>query len=159
MFIIANDTSLVETHTAFDLQLVRRISNGWQFLASFSATKNDIPLVRSSAGNRFIPSWDPNVEINNSDRTWEWVGKVSGTYVLPWDVSVSGNFIHERGAPQAREVLLRGGTTIPTQVVKAEPLGSLRLPQCQRTRLPAGQIVPAARAVRGWHCASIFTTP
>jgi hypothetical protein len=128
VFIIANDTSLVETHTAFDLQLVRRLSRGWQFLTSFSATKNDIPLVRSSAGNRFIPSWDPNVEINNSDRTWEWVGKVSGTYILPWDVSLSGNFIHERGAPQAREVLLRGGTTIPTLVVKAEPLGSIRLP-------------------------------
>jgi hypothetical protein len=43
-------------------------------------------------------------------------------------VSLSGNFIHERGAPQARQVLLRGGRTIPTQVVNAEPLGSLRLP-------------------------------
>jgi hypothetical protein len=41
---------------------------------------------------------------------------------------VSGNFIHERGAPEARQVLLRGGTTIPTQVVNADPLGSLRLP-------------------------------
>jgi hypothetical protein len=48
--------------------------------------------------------------------------------VLPADVSVSGNFIHERGAPQARQVLLRGGKTIPTQVVNAEPLGSIRLP-------------------------------
>jgi hypothetical protein len=128
VFIISNDLGLLETHKAIDLQLIKRISNGWQFLASFSATKNNIPLVRSPAGNRFIPQWDPNVEINNSDHTWEWVGKVSGTYVLPADVSLSGNFIHERGAPQARQVLLRGGRTIPTQVVNAEPLGSLRLP-------------------------------
>ena len=128
VFIISNDPSLIESHKAVDLQLVKRISSGWQFLASYSATKNDIPLVRAPSGNRFIPSWNPNVDFNNSDRTWEWVGKVSGTYVLPADVSVSGNFIHERGAPEARQVLLRGGTTIPTQVLNAEPLGSLRLP-------------------------------
>jgi hypothetical protein len=128
VFIISNDMSLIETHKALDLQLVKRISSGWQFLASFSATKNDIPLVRAPSGNRFIPQWNPNVDFNNSDHAWEWIGKVSGTYILPADVSVSGNFIHERGAPQARQVLLRGGRTIPTQVVNAEPLGSLRLP-------------------------------
>jgi hypothetical protein len=128
VFIISNDLGLLETHRALDLQLVKRISQGWQFLASFSATKNDIPLVRAPSGNRFIPQWNPNVDLNTSDHTWEWVGKLSGTYVLPADVSVSGNFIHERGAPEARQVLLRGGKTIPTQVVNAEPLGSLRLP-------------------------------
>jgi hypothetical protein len=128
VFVISNDFGLLETHRALDVQLIKRISSGWQFLASFSATKNDIPLVRSSAGNRFIPPWNPNFDINNSDHTWEWVGKVSGTYVLPADVSFSGNFIHERGAPEARQVLLRGGTTIPTQVINADPLGSLRLP-------------------------------
>jgi hypothetical protein len=66
-------------HKALDLQLRQAHLERWQFLASFSATKNDIPLVRSPAGNRFIPNWNPNVDINNSDHTWEWVGKVSGT--------------------------------------------------------------------------------
>ena len=128
VYIIGNDLGLMETHKAVDVQLVKRISNGWQFLTAFSATKNDIPLVRSPSGNRFIPQWNPNVEINNSDRTWEWIGKISGTYVLPSQVSVSANFNHERGAPQARQVLFRGGSQIPTMVLNVEPLGSIRLP-------------------------------
>ena len=128
LFIIANDFGLNETHRAVDVQLVKRISNGWQFLASFSATKNAIPLVRSPAGNRFIPEWNPNIDINNSDNTWEWIGKISGTYVLPADVSVSANFNHESGAPQARQVLFRGGLQTPTQVLNVEPLGSIHLP-------------------------------
>jgi hypothetical protein len=128
VYIIGNDLGLIETHKAVDVQLIKRISNGWQFLTAFSATKNNIPLVRSPAGNRFIPQWNPNVEINNSDRTWEWIGKISGTYVLPAQVSVSANFNHERGAPQARQVLFRGGRQIPTMVLNVEPLGSIRLP-------------------------------
>ena len=128
VYIIGNDLGLMETHKAVDVQLVKRISNGWQFVTAFSATKNDIPLVRSPSGNRFIPQWNPNVEINNSDRTWEWIWKISGTYVLPAQVSVSANFNHERGAPQARQVLFRGGRQIPTMVLNVEPLGSIRLP-------------------------------
>jgi hypothetical protein len=128
VYIISNDLGLIETHKAIDAQLVKRISSGWQFLAAFSATKNNIPLVRSPSGNRFIPQWNPNVEINNSDRTWEWIGKISGTYMLPAQVSLSANFNHERGAPQARQVLFRGGRQIPTMVLNVEPLGSLRLP-------------------------------
>jgi len=127
-WIIANDFGLIETHKALDLQLLKRIANRWQFLASYSVTKNDIPLVRSPDGTRYIPFWNPNVDINTSNHTWEWVAKVSGTYVLPAQVSLSANFGHESGAPEARQVLFRGGQQTPTMVLNVEPIGSLRLP-------------------------------
>jgi len=127
-WIISNDFGLIETHRALDLQLLKRIANRWQFLASYSATKNDIPLVRGPDASRLIPFWDPNVDINTSNHTWEWIARVSGTYVLPAQVSLSANFGHESGAPEARQVLFRGGQQIPTRVLNVEPLGSLRLP-------------------------------
>jgi hypothetical protein len=48
--------------------------------------------------------------------------------VLPAQVSLSANFGHESGAPEARQVLFRGGQQTPTMVLNVEPIGSLRLP-------------------------------
>ena len=54
--------------------------------------------------------------------------EADGSYTLPADVTVSGNFKHVSGDPFARTVLFRGGQTIPTLVVNVEPIGSQRLP-------------------------------
>jgi hypothetical protein len=43
-------------------------------------------------------------------------------------VHFSANFQSTSGDPQARQVLVRGGQQIPTVVINAEPLGSLKLP-------------------------------
>jgi hypothetical protein len=43
-------------------------------------------------------------------------------------VAVSANFNSESGAPQSRQVLLRGGVSIPTFVINTDPLGTLHLP-------------------------------
>jgi hypothetical protein len=53
-------------HTAIDLQVVKRISDDWQFLASYTATKNDAkvghPLNRAA-------EYNPNAEINTGDQS------------------------------------------------------------------------------------------
>jgi hypothetical protein len=120
-----NDPRSSETHTAIDLQVVKRISNDWQFLAAYTATKNDglvgHPLNRAA-------EYNPNAEINTGDKSTQTTFRMSGLYRLPYGVAVSANFNSESGAPQSRQVLVRGGTQIPNFVINTDPLGTLRLP-------------------------------
>jgi hypothetical protein len=135
-FIISNDPAGSEMHRAIDVQLSKRIANRWQLLASYTATKNDVPLPRfddgffisSNNSARGISNWTPNAGINTSNHTWERQGKLSGLYILPRGVSVSANYSYQTGLPQARQVLFRGGTTISTIVLNVEPIGSIRTP-------------------------------
>jgi hypothetical protein len=126
-FIISNDPDVGEKHTAFDVQLVKRISNRWQLLAGYTITKNDTSFPPTNF-TRNIPQWNPNVEINAGDHTVEHVAKLSGHITLPGEVSLSANYNYQSGPPQARQVLVTGGRQIPNMVINAEPLGSFYLP-------------------------------
>ena len=126
-FIISNDPEAGEKHTAFDVQLVKRISNRWQLLAGYTVTKNDTKFPPTNF-TRNIPQWNPNVEINAGDHTVEHVAKLSGHVTLPGEVSLSANYNYQSGPPQARQVLVAGGRQIPNMVINAEPLGSFYLP-------------------------------
>jgi hypothetical protein len=124
-FMIVDDPRAAETHRAIDVQLIKRLSNRWQFLTAYTATKNN--TLVGHPGNR-AANLEPNQEINQGDKTWEWIYRLSGIYMMPYGVSVSANFNHESGVAQARQVLVRGGAQIPNIVLNADPLGSLRLP-------------------------------
>ena len=89
-------------------------------MASYSATKRHVPFVDGSA-------LSPNAEINTADETWTSIGKMSGSYVFPWDIIGGINYSIRNGNRLARQVLLRGGGSITTLVVNAEPIGSLSL--------------------------------
>ena len=118
---LVGDPGATETFKTVELTGQKRLSNGWQMLASYSATKVDIPVPAESNIN-------PNVDINNSNQTWEWLFRASSAYVFPHAVMLSANFEHRSGDVQARTVNLSGGGTIPTITLNAEPIGSLRLP-------------------------------
>ena len=110
------------------------MSSNWQFMGSYSATRIDAPFVRES-------DFNPNAEINTADQTWEWNARLSGAYRLPVDVTVSANFDHRSGTPQARQVLFRGGRQIPTIVLNVEPVGSIRLPNINITDIRAEKAI------------------
>jgi hypothetical protein len=118
---LVGDPNATETFKTIEMTGTRRLANGWQVLASYSATRSDIPVPAESNIN-------PNVEINTANRTWEWLFRASSAYVFPANVMLSANFEHRSGDVQARTVNLTGGGTIPSITVNAEPLGSLRLP-------------------------------
>ena len=118
---LVGDPGATETFKTVELTGQKRLSNGWQVLASYSATRVDIPVPAESNIN-------PNVDINNSNQTWEWLFRASSAYVFPHAVMLSANFEHRSGDVQARTVNLSGGGTIPTITLNAEPIGSLRLP-------------------------------
>jgi len=128
-----NDPNATASFGSVELAVVKRLANRWLFMASYSATKKNRPVYYMLAvGGTNLSNWsgpfNPNAEINQADRTWDWDGKVTGAYLFPADVSVSANFEHQSGDPFARQVLFRGGRTIPSIVLNVEPIGSRRLP-------------------------------
>lgn len=145
-----------------EIGLFKRMSQGWQVMASFSATKKNIPLtvgLTQSQVNSNIYAGDrnPNSEINTRDDNWERTGKVSGAYTrLPLGITAAVNYEFRNGTPLARTVVLRGGTTIPNLVVNAEPIGSLRTPNYHLTDIRIEKGVALGHGQRATIRANIF---
>ncbi len=132
-FTLINDPEASQSYKSFELATFKRLSSGWQFAASYSATKKNVPFVNGvtpsdAASTVYAAPADPNSEIFATDRTWEWMGKASGAYLFPADVMVSAGFEHRSGKPWARQVLFTGGRTIPSITLRVEPFGARRLP-------------------------------
>ena len=96
---LVGDPNATETFKTIELTGQKRLSNGWQVLASYSATKSDIPVPAESNIN-------PNIDILAANETWEWLFRASSAYVFPRNVMVSANFEHRSGDVQARTVSL-----------------------------------------------------
>lgn len=123
--IYANDPRGNEKYSSFEIAASKRLSNNWQFQASHSATKLDIPL---SPNEDEFNTQDPNAEIFAENTTWEWTTRFSGSYLFPKGIMASARFEHRSGTPYARTAILRGGRQIPNITVNVEPIGSQRLP-------------------------------
>jgi hypothetical protein len=74
-----------------------------------------------------LATFDPNAEIFAENNTWEWIGRLSGAYVFPWDLTASANFEQRSGDPWARQVSVTGGRTIPQNRQRVEDIGARRL--------------------------------
>jgi carboxypeptidase family protein/TonB-dependent receptor-like protein len=140
LFMLTNDPNAEQKYKSVDLAVFKRLSNRWQLLVSYSATKTDNPFLNgrtagSTNQNVFSADLNPNAEIFTADRTWEWTAKISGVYILPAQISVSAQLEHESGTPYAREVLFRGGRTIPSITLNVEPIGTRRLPHTNQLDL------------------------
>jgi hypothetical protein len=137
------DNRADQSYKTFEVATIKRLSNNWQLVASYSVTKKHWPigaagLSRGTGFGTSSPTFsaagdnagflNPNTEINTSDDTWEWDGKVSGTYVLPYEINVSGNYHHTSGDPFARQVRFTGGRTIPFAILNVDPIGTYRRP-------------------------------
>ena len=110
----ANDS----TYKTIEVAATKRLSNGWQLMANYSATKIHSPAAANT----------PNQQINTENNTWIWIGKLDGSYMFPKGIVGSVAYSIRNGARLARTVLLQApGTTISTLVVNAEPIGSLNL--------------------------------
>jgi hypothetical protein len=134
-----------QTFRSIELAASKRLSRGWQLMASYSATLNNAPFPEDS-------EFTPNNEINVADRTWEWLGKASGTYVFPKDITLSARYEHRSGTSQARQVQFRGGRQIPAIVLNVEPVGSIRLPNINLVdlRFEKGFRLSGAQVITLW---------
>ena len=110
-----------QVYKTFEVAGTRRLAGGWQMNASASFTRADADFADRQALN-------PNSEINTAERFWENTAKISGGYVLPWEIVASANYERRLGAPQSRQVQYTGGQTIRSIVLNTDPLGTIRLP-------------------------------
>jgi len=130
---LVNDPATDQSYKTIEVAGSRRLAGGWQFSASYSATKFQVPFTcdHSSGAVNFVVrgcNANPNADINTANNTWEWSGKISGAYILPFGITTSANYDHRSGNPEARRVLLTGGRTIRSFLMNVEPVGTIRLP-------------------------------
>src|SRR4029453_7149247 len=102
----------------------KRYSNRWTLLGgyTFSPTTVDAPAVPS-----------PNSFVNSSgragiDRAHNF--KLTGSYLLPWDIQLGGNLRAQSGQPFTRTLSITGLNQAPNgnTTVLAEPRGTDTLP-------------------------------
>jgi hypothetical protein len=120
-----NDPKAHERYNSMEVAVSKRLSNNWQFQASHSATKKNIPLTPNEDT---FNTQDPNAEIFAADNTWEWLSRISGSYLFPRGILASARYEHRSGNPWARTAILTGGRQIPDITVNVEPIGTQRLP-------------------------------
>ena len=135
---LINDPGSDSDYKSVEVAVSRRLVNRWMFMGSYSATKLNVPYVANTGGvtdftsggglTVLLATHDPNAEIFAANKTWEWMARGSGAYLLPWEMQVSANFEHRSGDPWARQVSFTGGTTIPQIRLRVEPIGARRLP-------------------------------
>jgi hypothetical protein len=127
---LQNDPLEDQSYKSLEVAASKRLSKGWQFLASYSVTRRHEPIIANTGGGNtpmFVTD-DPNARINASDNTWERTGKLSGSYVLPYKVMLSMNYLYQTGMPWGRTVLVTGGPSTPSAIVRVEPIGTRYLP-------------------------------
>lgn len=121
-----NDPRADTRYTSLELAAVKRSSRGYQFAASYSATKINGEL---GANNAFGPANNPNAEINAAADYWEWQAKLNGSYQLPYGMTAAASYELRSGDPWARTVRVTGGRTIPNFTMPVEPRDAHRLPK------------------------------
>ena len=99
-----------QTYNGVLLSLTKRMANRWQAMASLTLSKveglhSGSSSAQSSAAGGFGD--DPNDLINaygvlGLDRDVMW--KLQGSYVLPWEIVFSDNWISQAGRPYARKL-------------------------------------------------------
>jgi hypothetical protein len=110
-----------------EFTLTKRASDRWMGQVSYFAVKN----------HRWLDGvfQSPNQEFFPLDETWSWAGNISGSYRMPYDVSVSGFLQSRSGIKGQRSNVFRtadpdGGPPIASNgntTIRLEPYGSQRL--------------------------------
>lgn len=127
---IVNDPAANKKYNSFEIAASKQLRDRWQLQASFSASHVNDPLPNNVGGgiNFAANTRDPNSEIFAEIDQWEWQGRVSGSYLLPWDLLVAANYLYRSGDTWARTAVFRGGRTIPSIRLRVEPQDANRLP-------------------------------
>jgi hypothetical protein len=128
-FLNYNSSDLDLNYNGLDITLNKRMGNRFSLSggASFGRAR-----VTTRGGNRN----DPNITesafdagLPNSDAPWSY--RLSGVYLLPYDISFSGTGQYQVGAPETTTVLVTNQTISlaqGTQSVVVAPIGDIRLP-------------------------------
>ncbi len=108
-FVIDNSTGLNQTYRGVELTAAKRFGNRSQWLAGYTVSRTIVNSENVRTPNDLINSRGPSA----FDRTHTF--KLTGSYDLPYEIAVSGNFRTQSGAPIARVAtyaLTQGNVTV-----------------------------------------------
>ncbi|MGC4086195.1 MAG: hypothetical protein QM736_29750 [Vicinamibacterales bacterium] len=126
--VYSNEPALDRTFHGVDLDLQKRMSNGWMLMGSVSYGKNVGDIYGATADLN-----NPNYTFRRGVATVDDVPlflKISGAYDLPWGIQTAGNWSHYRGWPETTTVRVGSDTVRLTQVTQnivIEPRGEHRM--------------------------------
>jgi hypothetical protein len=98
-----------DTYHSFEVAATKRYSKRWTGTASFCATKNHRWL-----GIAATPQ-SPNDDRFPIDNTWNWEARASGTYNLPFDISLSSSYRAQSGDREQRTQQFTASSSILRQ--------------------------------------------
>jgi outer membrane receptor protein involved in Fe transport len=116
------DSSRNDSYKGFEMTVTKRQSSGWMALGSFQVVKNHI-----WTGSSATPS-NPNQEIFAVDNTWDWSGKLMGSYRAPYDINVSALYNFLAGTPRQRTYQFRSVPNATSVTIPLEEWGASRDP-------------------------------
>lgn len=129
-----------DSYHTIDVTLNKRLSQNWNMLTSFSATRNHswIDAIPESPNDEFFPL----------DETWNWQFKAVGGYEFPYNIRATAFFQHLSGRPGQRTNIFRavdpdGGLRLrqlSTVTLRLEPLGARREPNLNVLNLRGSKI-------------------
>ena len=116
-----------DRYHSMEFTLTKRASDRWMGQVSYFAVKNHRWLSGTFQ--------NPNDEFFPLDESWSWAGNISGTYRLPYGISVSGFLQSKSGVKGQRTNIFRtadpdGGPSIANNgntTIRLEPYGSQTL--------------------------------
>jgi hypothetical protein len=116
-----------DRYRSIEITTTRRMSGRWSAQASYYVVKNHRLINKTING--------PNDQLYPWDDTWNWAGVVTGTYQLPYDISLAGFLTSKSGLQGQRTVLFRqvdpaGGPPIAqlsNVTAPVEPFGTRQL--------------------------------
>jgi hypothetical protein len=118
-FVITNSDALNREYRGLEVTATKRLSDRWQLVSGYTLSRAVANAVSTSNINNLVNSRGPA----EFDRTH--IFKLTGSYVLPHDVWLSGNVRTQSGAPIARTATYR--LTQGNVTVNVTPPGSTRL--------------------------------
>jgi hypothetical protein len=151
---LINDSSADQTYKSFEVAASKRLTHRWMLMASYSATKLHQPYITNTMVNVGsacigcvdLTTYDPNAQINTFNGTWDWLTRISGTYIFPWSISSSVNYENRSNTAWARQVSFAApGQPIPSILLNVEPIGTERLPSTNLMSLRVEKAIPVKR--------------
>jgi len=121
--LITNDTESRQTYKGLEITATKRFSQNWQLLAGYTYSKarlDDLSVAVSP--NAFLNTEGP---IALYDRTHQL--KISGNYVLPYDINLGANYRMQTGPPINRQIVAPLSFGGGSETINVEPAGSYRL--------------------------------
>jgi len=136
--LITNDPTSVQSYKGLEITATKRFSRRWQMLAGYTVSKNRIDDVSVDTSPNLLINANGNITTtNNSDRPHQF--KLTGMYLLPFDVGISANLRSQSGRAITRQInhrLAIGGN----EMINLEPLGASRLPTMNTLDLRASKV-------------------